>query len=267
MWKAQIPITTTNYNYLTSLPIKKDFIIGNSFNILPINSLTFLENYNFITITFKPYFSLLNFRNNLTVNISDLNIDIDTIYIDDTTEYKYIPTLNDIKIEKSYFQSNTIYSSPELYPLHIFRSKSINTSVFGIFRYKINNINSIRDLNIFFTNENAIRTIFISKKLEDPLQIVDKSFLEAYTFDNQTTVYIDYRIKIYDPNNTDINTLFNNTLSSKITPVKVYTHTLSDPFLYNVVTDGLRHYRKTINYNNVIEKGYLITSSHVYLIN
>jgi len=268
MWIAKSDIKTTTYNYLTDKPSKQDFITDSkNFTILNSSSVSFLGSYQLIKLDFLPFFAISDFRSNTSYNIRDFVISNETVYIDDTDIYFKLASVFDLPIVKSYYQHSNVFKTPEVYPIYLLRSSSLNTNVYGTFRYTIENIGNISDLNIFFTDSTTIRNIFITKTPGEPIQLINKSFLDTYPFLPETQVSIDYRVKIYDPSSSTLLSLFNNKISKQIKPVAVFSHSLVDPFSYNLFTDGLNNYKRITDYNDLNKKGFIITDSYVFIIN
>lgn len=267
MWIANSNIKTTIYNYISGDPSKKDYIISNSdFITLNSNNISFLAKYNLINLSFTPLFNIADYKTNTSYTTQDFIVDNDTVYIDDGDFYTYVQSIFDIPLGKSYLQQNSIYKSSTVSPISIIRPSSITTAIYGTFRYKIENIGTINNLNIFFTDMTPIRNIFITRRKGDPMQLINKAFLDSYTFTRETEVAIDFRVKIYDPlSNTQLS-LFNNKIQSTVLNINAYSHTLTDPYTYNSYTDGLTNYKRLLDYSNITQKGFIITPSNVFIV-
>lgn len=264
MWILNSPLQSNPYSFIANKPIKKDFKLDlTNLSILPIGSLSFVENYNLIKLDFTDLFKIASYQNSSLISYSDLNISTSIVYIDDGVNmYFYASALYSLSSGNYYLQEDNFYDSKDLNPLYIFRPSNVTSSLYANIRYKISNIKNIRELDIFFTNPNYIFKLYLAnKEIGDNLQLITKEYLLTYPFNVDTVVYIEYRYKVYD---TTINKLpvFNKIVTSKIDLCKLYTHTVENPYDIDIVVDVDKSYRSLSNYKDLSFKGFIANDNY-----
>lgn len=264
MWIASSNISSTSYNYLANKPIKKDFKLNTKdLVIIALNSLTFVEDYDLIKLTFNSLFKISNFQNSASISFTNLNIDINIVYLDNGTDlYFYSPALFSFIQGNNFLQEENFYDSDDLSPVYIFRPSNISSSIYGNVRYKISNIQNRKELDIFFTNPTYIFNLYISIDNGESLQLITKEFLDSYPFEPSTTIYIEYRYKFYDVSNPNL-TMFNKNIVPEVVKCKFYAHGLENPYDVDILADNEKSYRPLLRYTDLVNKGFIVTDNHL----
>lgn len=203
----------------------------------------------------------------LRSDLDELRINGRIIYLNGGEQYPE-SSLDVLDGTGRYIQQSDGYLSNQISDLIVITP--LSEPIYVTYRLSISNISSLNDVQAFLALDNHIYQYYLSNSKLNT-QLVNLEFIQQHSFSISDILSIDYRYKIYDSIQPNLN-LLNYQIEVDSKTIAGTTHALSEYADINLCLYGEGNYGRLENYFDLFEgfefirDRFIITADYLYLI-